>query len=225
MKAVTVLLVLSCTLLMQSESIQFWMDATAHAGLFGWASAPVGVAWSLTIEATALWLWARNHTVLGVVASALVIAGPFFHLSKPITDAEQIRTQHVLLLAAAEQEVITSEKSLYQFLYNSNTRKGWDEHISRASLSLENARNKYRTLLEHRPVLSSWEVISRATYLGLVLLIAMLAQIMAIRFISHPAKIKHAAPDRSDVDVKPAIGNKHTAPEVTHLPLRKRGAV
>ena len=65
--------------LIQAHGIAFW------SGKLG----PYGIAWSVLLEATALWLWSRpaiGSRALACLASVLLLLGPLYQVGTPILD-------------------------------------------------------------------------------------------------------------------------------------------
>ncbi|MGH8490727.1 MAG: hypothetical protein ACREXS_18155, partial [Gammaproteobacteria bacterium] len=65
--------------LLQAHGIAFW------SGKLG----PYGIAWSVLLEATALWLWSRpaiGSRALACLASVLLLLGPLYQVGTPILD-------------------------------------------------------------------------------------------------------------------------------------------
>ena len=106
--AAVVVLVGSVTLL-QWHSVQFWV---AQVGL-------TGVGFSLLLDILGLWLWYQRTVMtrgLGVLASALVLAGPVYWVATPVLD-QSARAAHgdgarLATIAALESEVAQRERAL-----------------------------------------------------------------------------------------------------------------
>lgn len=69
---VNVLIILLCTVILQSHSIFFWIDIT---------NGYIGIVWSITVEALAMYFWYGKAKILAPLASMVVITSALFHLS------------------------------------------------------------------------------------------------------------------------------------------------
>lgn len=173
-KTAPILIILSATILMQIHSIAFWTEYT---------NPYVGWAWSLTLEAAALWLWYHSGVVykfFAILASSLLLLGPLYQLSAPVfvTQDSDIKTQ--LLITNQKQEIQQLELSLQQFLNNSDKRIGWAKRIDRTQDALDTARNRLRQLHEQKSSTQSWQVIAITIMQACILCVVMGTQILAI---------------------------------------------
>ncbi|MFP4131285.1 MAG: hypothetical protein ACLFVF_04110, partial [Thiohalospira sp.] len=137
-------ILIGCTAVIQYHAIQFW---TAQVDpVTGWA-------WSLLLEAVALWLWWRRGIIraLALLASLLVMAGPVYHVSAPLVEelhqgahADDTREAR---LDALDQRIEAQKAALERFLENSENRAGWLPAIEDARAELADARQAKAELM------------------------------------------------------------------------------
>lgn len=149
---------------------QFW---TGHVGA-------AGVAWSLILEAVALWLWWQRRRALAVLASALLIAGPFHQLSAPTVEALRTAQASATLLVMERAEVAQLETSLERYQANSAERLGWAERIDRAQSALDAARDRLRHRLAAQAAAADWRELGVVGLQALALLVVMVTQVLAV---------------------------------------------
>ncbi len=134
--------------LLQAHGIAFW------SGKLG----PYGIAWSLLLEATALWLWTRTgigSRLLACVASALLLLGPLYQVGTPIVQGLAL-AQHSDLARAKEIPLVEAEirqlaGQLVAFTANSGKRSGWLPAIEATEARLTAARGKLAALYREAP--------------------------------------------------------------------------
>lgn len=166
----SLLIVAGSAVLMQLHAIQFW---TGHVGT-------AGVAWSLILEAVALWLWWQRRRGLAVLASALLIAGPFHQLSAPTVEALRTAQASASLLAMERAEVAQLEASVARFQDNSAERIGWAQRIDRAQASLDAARERVRHRMAEQVTGADWREVGVVGLQALALLVVMVTQVLAV---------------------------------------------
>ena len=194
------------TALMQYHTIPFWIDM-AGQHLIGlnlpvWATLFfdgkwVGIAWSITIEFSALWLWWQSgqvvHTnmwqrllrvvpvrVLAIVASVLVMAGPLFLLTAPIQKEYREIRQHELQLAQLEILIADEKADKVQFRENSAKRRGWADRIDESRSRLQGLQTQKQQLIASAPKSVEIALYVKVAYQITVLIVVMVVQIMAI---------------------------------------------
>lgn len=177
-------IVAGSAMLMQLHSMAFWLGQVGAAG----------VAWSLMLEAAALWLWWQRRWALAVLASGLLIAGPFYQLSAPALDALRA-TEAAGRMATIEQaEIAQLEASLGRFEANSAARLGWAERIDRTQAELREARARLRAQVEAQAQGADWRALAVVGMQGLALLVVMVTQVLAVTCLRPVAVPLPAAP-------------------------------
>jgi hypothetical protein len=166
----SLLIVAGSAVLMQLHAIQFWIG---HVGA-------AGVAWSLILEAVALWLWWQRRRALAVLASALLIAGPFHQLSAPTVEALRTAQASAAMLVMERAEVAQLEASLGRYQANSAERLGWAERIDRAQSALDAARERMRHRLAAQAAGADWRELGVIGLQALALLVVMVTQVLAV---------------------------------------------
>ncbi len=130
--------------LLQAHGIQFW------SGKLG----PYGIAWSLLLEATALWLWTkpgRGSRVLACLASGLLLLGPLYQVGTPILEGLAL-AQHSDVARSKEIPLVEAEiGQLAAFTANSGKRSGWLPAIEATQARLSAARGKLAVLYREAP--------------------------------------------------------------------------
>jgi len=142
------LVLIGAIALLQAHAIVFWME---HVGPTGWA-------WSILLEAVALWLWyqpALGKRLLGLVASVLVLLGPVHHVSEPLIE-EVWLAPHRDASQAAQIEQLRQEQSrleanLATFRANSEERTGWLPAIQQTEQRLGEVNTSLVDLLAEPP--------------------------------------------------------------------------
>jgi len=134
--------------LLQAHGIAFW------SGKLG----SYGIAWSLLLEATALWLWTRpgrGSRALACVASGLLLLGPLYQVGTPIVHglalaqhSDQARAKEIPLV---EAEIRQLTGQLAAFTTNSGKRSGWLPAIEATQARLTAARGKLAVLYREAP--------------------------------------------------------------------------
>ena len=134
--------------LLQAHGILFWSDKLG----------PYGIAWSVLLEAIALWLWSRpalGNRILGVLASVLLLLGPFYQVGTPILEglasvehSDQARAKEIPMV---EAEVRQIERQLATFTTNSEKRSGWLPAIEATQAQLAKARERLAALYRDPP--------------------------------------------------------------------------
>ncbi|MGH8654586.1 MAG: hypothetical protein ACREYE_21535 [Gammaproteobacteria bacterium] len=134
--------------LLQAHGIAFW------SGKLG----PYGIAWSLLLEATALWLWTRSGTgsrALACVASGLLLLGPLYQIGTPVLEglavaqhSDQARAKEIPLV---EAEIRQLAEQLAVFTANSGKRSGWLPAIEATQARLSASRGKLAKLYREAP--------------------------------------------------------------------------
>ncbi len=134
--------------LLQAHGIVFW------CGKLG----PYGIAWSLLLEATALWLWTRprrGSRLLACVASGLLLLGPLYQVGTPILQGlalaqhrDEARFKEIPLV---EAEIGQLAGQLAAFTTNSGKRSGWLPAIEATQARLSAARGKLAALYREAP--------------------------------------------------------------------------
>ena len=171
--------------LMQFHSIAFWSEAVGP--LTGWA-------FSLQLEAAALWLWfspRRAHRALGAVATLLLLAGPVYQVTAPVIEAQtaavsgvsQAADRRAVLLA----EIGAIEASLATYRKNSESRQGWFGLIEQAEADLSARRGELAAVQAAQfaaPVRMAWQAQAVLLMQALALVLFQLANVLAIRALS-----------------------------------------
>ncbi len=134
--------------LLQAHGIAFWSSKLGN----------YGIAWSVLLEAIALWLWSRpalGCRILGVLASVLLLLGPFYQVGTPILEglasvehSDQARVKEIPMV---EAEVRQIERQLATFTTNSEKRSGWLPAIEATQAQLAKARERLAALYRDPP--------------------------------------------------------------------------
>lgn len=134
--------------LLQAHGIAFW------SGKLGF----YGIAWSLLLEAIALWLWSRTalgNRLLAVLASVLLLLGPLYQVGTPILEglasvehSDRARAKEIPMV---EAEIRGIERQLVTFMTNSEKRSGWLPVIEATQAQLAKARGKLGALYRDPP--------------------------------------------------------------------------
>ena len=188
-KAPAAILLIAAATLMQIHSIEFWQ---AQAGDYS------GVLWSLLLEGAALWLWSAHSgwkSVLGLVASLLVLAGPLYQVSKPAIEQWQSSNtlpelqvkQEAVLLA----EIASLKSSLAQYNDNSANRVGWSGRIdkTKADLKTANAELKHLYKAQEQPSVMGWQAIAAVAMQAISLVLFQLLIVLTIRSLSAETEV------------------------------------
>jgi len=187
-RGVAITVALIAFTLMQAHSIEYWVTLTD----------PVrGVAFSVAIEAAALWLWYLRGTVaraFSVLASALVIGGALFSVSEPLFARIHEASAQRQLVALTRTEIADHQSTIHQFEQNSGKRPGWAPMIEKARADLDTARTRLREELQHTVATGmDWRTTAGIALQALVLLVLMVAQVLAVISLRN-APPKQAAP-------------------------------
>lgn len=209
----SLLIVAGSAVLMQLHAIQFW---TSHVGA-------AGVAWSLMLEAVALWLWWQRRHTLAVLASALLIAGPFHQLSAPTVEALRTAEASATLLVMERAEVAQLEASLERYQANSAERLGWAERIDRAQNALDVARERLRNRLAGQAVSADWRELGVVGLQALALLMVMITQVLAVGQL-RPAGTGKAAEQLAAIHEAAERGKKAAVAPQPPCPKHTTGA-
>jgi len=134
--------------LLQAHGIAFW---SSKLGSYG-------IAWSVLLEAIALWLWLRpalGSRILGVLASVLLLLGPLYQVGTPILEglasAEHSDRARAKEIPMVEAEIRGIESQLATFTTNSEKRSGWLPAIKATQAQLAKARGKLGALYRDPP--------------------------------------------------------------------------
>jgi hypothetical protein len=134
--------------LLQAHGIAFW------SGKLG----SYGIAWSVLLEAIALWLWSRpalRSRILGVLASVLLLLGPLYQVGTPIlarlANAEHSDRARAKEIPMVQAEIRGIESQLATFATNSEKRPGWLPAIETAQVQLAKARERLAALYRDPP--------------------------------------------------------------------------
>lgn len=134
--------------LLQTHGIAFW------SGKLG----PYGIAWSLLLEAIALWLWSRTalgNRLLALLASVLLLLGPLYQVGTPILEglasAEHSDRARAKEIPMVEAEIRGIDRQLATFATNSEKRSGWLPAIEATRAQLAKAREKLAVLYRDPP--------------------------------------------------------------------------
>ncbi|MGH8654955.1 MAG: hypothetical protein ACREYE_23565 [Gammaproteobacteria bacterium] len=174
--------------LLQAHGIEFWASKLG----------PYGIAWSLLLEVTALWLWTRSgvwRRVLAGLASGLLLLGPLYQVGTPVLRGlEQAQHKDVVRdreIPEVEAEIRQRLGQLAVFNANSAKRSGWLPAIEKAQANLGAARTKLAKLYREAPrhtsqaAVEGWLVVVMVC-IGLVLF--QLAAVMAVLQLKAPVK-------------------------------------
>jgi hypothetical protein len=134
--------------LLQVHGIAFW---SSKLGSYG-------TAWSLLLEAIALWLWSRTafgNRLLAVFASVLLLLGPLYQVGTPILEglasaehSDRARAREILMVKAEIRDI---ERQLATFTANSGKRPGWLPAIEANQAQIEDARRRLTALRREAP--------------------------------------------------------------------------
>ena len=134
--------------LLQAHGIAFW------SGKLGY----YGIAWSLLLEAIALWLWSRTalgNRLLALLASVLLLLGPLYQVGTPILEglasAEHSDRARAKEIPMVEAEIRGIERQLATFTTNSEKRSGWLPAIEATQAQLAKARERLAALYRDPP--------------------------------------------------------------------------
>lgn len=143
-KAFSILVLCGAIALLQIHGIAFWSDKVG----------PLGILWSVLLEATALWLWYQRNVpkrALGLLASVMLLAGPLHQVAVPVLqameDARHADSMRVAQVSIIHDEISNLETSLETFRKNSESRSGWLNAIQKTEQQLSSARKELRGLL------------------------------------------------------------------------------
>ncbi len=185
--AFPLILLAGCIGLLQYHGIQFWTERVDPAT--GWA-------WSLLLEAAALWLWysrRRGLWVLGLVATSLTLAGPLHHVASPLfrdmAAADTVASAAPASVATLEAAIATDEEALRGFLAAAEKRSGWQSSIERTQAALDAKRTDLRKLLAqqqqaHQVAALAWQQEAIITMQAVALVLFQLVAVLATRTLS-----------------------------------------
>jgi hypothetical protein len=167
--------------LLQAHGMAFW---SAELG-------PYGIAWSVLLEATALWLWwgaTRTQRGLGLVASTLLLLGPLYQVVTPVLDgmaeaahADRAREE---LVPAVKSEIVRLEGQVAVFTENSAKRPGWLPAIEAAEARLREAREELTALTAKAPQSTVRMEAQRMLVIGMECMGLVLFQVTAVLAIA-----------------------------------------
>ncbi|MGH7405449.1 MAG: hypothetical protein ACREXX_03685 [Gammaproteobacteria bacterium] len=178
--------------LLQAHGIAFWSETLGS----------YGIAWSLLLEATALWLWTRSgigSRALACLASGLLLLGPLYQVGTPVLEGLAL-AQHSDVVRSKEIPPVEAEirqltGQLAVFTANSGKRSGWLPAIEGTQARLSAARGKLAALYREAPrssVRAQESVVIAMECIGLLLF-----QVTAVLAITTLAK---SARDRKAFD-------------------------
>lgn len=194
-------IILFSTILMQWHSIAFWYQQTGA----------IGVAWSLAIEGVALWFWWRRRTVLAVLASVLLVAGPLHELSAPVLDSISQGDERAHLIELTRDEIAQLTASIEQYETNSGTRTGWSGRIDRTQSALDASRAKLAELMAQDGAYLEWRNQAIIGVQVLVLLVVLTGQVQAVMSLRLDKPTPRQPGTRQPYRIKPA--------DMVNLPL------
>lgn len=134
--------------LLQAHGIAFW---SSKLGSYG-------AAWSVLLEAIALWLWSRpalGNRLLAVLASVLLLLGLLYQVGTPIlarlANAEHSDRARAKEIPMVETEIRDLDRQLATFTANSEKRSGWLPAIEATQTQLAKARERLAALYRDPP--------------------------------------------------------------------------
>lgn len=179
--------------LIQAHGIAFW------SGKLG----PYGIAWSVLLEATALWLWSRpaiGSRALACLASVLLLLGPLYQVGTPILDglvlAEHSDRARSKEIPMAENQIRELEGQLAAFTANSRTRPGWLPAIEATQARLSQARGKLAALYREAPRSTARIEVQETLVIAMEcigLLLFQIAAVLAITTLARERRFRLAA--------------------------------
>ncbi len=180
------------TVIIQWHGIGFW---TEHAGTSG-------IAWSIVLEAAALWLWWHPRLparLVGAAGTLILLAGPVYHITQPVLG----QWQHERATAAELADAIAQERllrdELARFLDNSGKRSGWLPAIEDTHARLDRTRARIRALRSRTHGAAAWQPVAVAGLTLGALLVIVIAQISAVRALADtPPPRRETAPREPD---------------------------
>ncbi len=180
--------------LLQAHGIAFW------SGKLG----PYGIAWSLLLEATALWLWTRpgmGSRLLACLASGLLLLGPLYQVGTPVLQGlalaqhrDEVRSKEIPLV---EAEIRQLAGQLAAFTANSEKRSGWLPAIEGTQARLSAARQRLAALYREAPKSSGRLKAQKHVVIAMECVGLLLFQVTAVLAITTLAK---SARDRKAFD-------------------------
>lgn len=206
-------ILIGCTAVIQYHAIQFWVSQVDP--VTGWA-------WSILLEAVALWLWWRRGAIraLALLASLLVMAGPVYHVSAPLVEelhqgahADETREAR---LATLDQRIQAQESALERFLANSENRAGWLPAIQDAREDLADARQaKAELMSEAENAGMAWREQAIIAMQALALVLFQVVGVLAVTRLSQlrggDARPRTTAPARGEKAGEEAVKKTFTA--------------
>jgi hypothetical protein len=167
-------MVICSMVLMQTHSIDFWME---KAGASGWA-------WSIGLEVAMLWFWYENKRCLQVfkyLAAFLLIAGPWYQITAPTFQNLNSVTVMQAEISAAQDTVTQLSTSLDRYEKRSDKRSGWAGRIDKTQAKLEEARSNLSILRSKKAKKEApWRSRAVAGMQAAALLIVLTAQLAAV---------------------------------------------
>lgn len=147
--ALTLTVIVGAVALLQTHSIQFWMESVGT----------MGIAWSILLEVVALWLWWQRRWLLqglGVVASLMLLAGPLYQVGSPLVSSvsamETAKQFQQLKGETLQRKAAILESSLETALSNSEERGGWLNDIQESrGLALDTLDDYLQTMAPVEP--------------------------------------------------------------------------
>ncbi|MGH8566534.1 MAG: hypothetical protein ACREXU_00585 [Gammaproteobacteria bacterium] len=134
--------------LLQVHGIAFWSSKLGY----------YGIAWSVLLEAIALWLWSRTviaNRLLALLASVLLLLGPLYQVGTPILEglasAEHSDRARAKEIPMVEAEIRGIDRQLATFTTNSEKRSGWLPAIEETQAQLAKARERLAVLYRDPP--------------------------------------------------------------------------
>ena len=144
-----------------------------------------GWAWSLLLEAAALWCWSHPRFAvrwgMGAVATVLVLAGPLYQVSAPLV-AEHMQVDTTAQERTVLQtEIAGLESALATYLANSERRVGWAGRIDDTQAKLDAARAELRRLATAAPQRMEWQRQAIIAMQAIALVLFQLLNVVMIR--------------------------------------------
>lgn len=176
--ALTVAVLAGAIGILQVHGIRFWCSQVG----------PLGWAWSVLLEAVALWLWWTpkwTKRALGLLASLLLLVGPLYEVASPLlVDGAQARAQ-AEVVADLRNQIHELDTAQAAFLANSRSRLGWAGRIDATTARLAQLRTQLRSDLVHSPDARPWQ---RDAVIALECIALVLYQVTAVFAITALSK-------------------------------------
>jgi hypothetical protein len=176
---------------LQIHGIQFWQQ---HGGWNGWL-------WSVVLCVATVWFWLHHNKSIrytfGIVASALLLAGPLWQVGAPLVDATLQRYEQqrytTLQLVTLRNVAVQQSATLQTFLRNSEARTGWAPMIVRVQENLAATRRQITEVATAPPV-------ARAGFLSIAVIVIQLTALIVLQVAAVAALLVI----RKAPEVKPA---------------------